>query len=1200
MAHRLKSLEMQGYKTFASRHEFAFAGAITAIVGPNGSGKSNVVDALRWVLGEQSFSLLRGKKTEDMIFAGSEQRPRAGMASATIVFDNGDGWLPIDFSEVAITRRAYRDGQNEYLINGQRVRLKDVSELLAQSGLAERTYTIIGQGLVDAALSLRAEERRRLFEEAAGIGLHRSRKEESLRRLDTTKRNLERVEDILAELQPRLRSLERQARRTIEYEQIKADLQLVLREWYGYHWHRTQKELVSAQEVANLQEKSLEGARQRQQAEAEKMSAVREQLSALRARLNAWHRQLASVHDQRERLGRELAVADERSRSLVEQGRAAEAELTRMQSELALAEERLQANANELAGLRKEVDEARAQAQAARTELQTRQQQRSAVERVLNETRRQIADLHAGRNQAQARLSERKLTLSRQEQELNALLKTLEQGQAEVQAAQAGVVKAEQALAQARLDLQAAEQTWQEHQTKQAQIESERRQAQDRLSALQTESVRLKARLEVLEQADQALAGYAEGARLLLQAARQKRLSGASAALSSRLEVPARLESAIGAALGEYLDAVLLDSGDGPEQALELLSGQPARAALLPLNELKPLTPSPAPQIEGCLGNAADLVQANPELRPAIDLLLGQVWVAEDRRAARRLIRQANQPVRVVTLKGEVFHASGLVQAGGAGGSGSTLSRPRQRKEIQADLESVEKEAGAAKAVLEAIQRQAAELNALSSERRAAIQLGGQKERSAAGERDKAQLALASAQRQAQWQANQRTRLESDLKAGQAAIQQMQAEIKSAEEKLSAAQEKQRSQTQEWNGLSLEEQQTSLAHWNTQLAVAERVQIEATQRWQEAGSGLERLKRAQVELQKRQAILDSERLEIESNKERLRLQESELTEQAQALQTLVSPAEDELDALERQQEQAQKAEEIARQALSAAEHRHAQARISLNRSQEALDSLRRRIEDDFGLVAFDYIEEVSGPTPLPLDGMVEHLPVVAELSPELEDTLSRKRAQLRRMGPVNPEAQKEYKEVKERFEFLTAQIADLNKAEEDIRQVIAELDELMQREFRKTFDAVAAEFRKIFTRLFGGGSARLILTDPSDLTTSGIDIEARLPGRRAQGLSLLSGGERSLTAAALVFSLLRTSPTPFCILDEVDAMLDEANVSRFRDLLRELSDQTQFLIITHNRNTVQAADVIYGVTMGRDSTSQVVSLRFDELPVVND
>src|SRR5512142_2686895 len=244
---RLKSLDLHGYKTFATRTAFEFAGGITAIVGPNGSGKSNIADALRWVLGEQSYSLLRGKKTEDMIFAGSEHRPRSGMASAEIMFDNSANWLPVDFAEVGITRRAYRDGHNDYLLNGQHVRLRDMNELLAASGLSERTYTIVGQGLVDASLALKADERRRLFEEAAGVGLYRVRREEAIKRLETTQRNLERVQDILAELEPRLKTLERQARRAKEYGAAQADLRAILREWYGYHWHKGQQQLQDAQ-----------------------------------------------------------------------------------------------------------------------------------------------------------------------------------------------------------------------------------------------------------------------------------------------------------------------------------------------------------------------------------------------------------------------------------------------------------------------------------------------------------------------------------------------------------------------------------------------------------------------------------------------------------------------------------------------------------------------------------------------------------------------------------------------------------------------------------------------------------------------------------------------------------------------------------------------------------------------------------------
>ena len=284
--------------------EFQFGEGITAIVGPNGSGKSNIADSLRWVLGEQSYGLLRGKKTEDMIFAGSEQRPKAGMASATITFDNADGWLPVDFSEVALTRRAYRDGHNEYLLNGQHVRLRDINELLAASGMSERTYTILGQGLVDASLALKADERRRLFEEAAGIGLYRTRRDDALKRLETTQRNLERVLDILAELEPRIKSLERQARRANEFSRAQADLKVLLLDWYGYHWHRAQNELNEVHTTLRGQEVRTRESREAYARVQAEFGGFRERLSGLRAQLNAWHRQSAELHNRKETISR--------------------------------------------------------------------------------------------------------------------------------------------------------------------------------------------------------------------------------------------------------------------------------------------------------------------------------------------------------------------------------------------------------------------------------------------------------------------------------------------------------------------------------------------------------------------------------------------------------------------------------------------------------------------------------------------------------------------------------------------------------------------------------------------------------------------------------------------------------------------------------------------------------------------------------
>lgn len=1202
---RLKSLELQGYKTFASRTNFEFARKVTAVVGPNGSGKSNIADSLRWVLGEQSYSLLRGKKTEDMIFSGSEQRSRAGMASATVLFDNSDGWLPIDFSEVAITRRAYRDGTNEYLVNGQRVRLKDVSELLAQSGLAERTYTIIGQGVVDAALALKAEERRRLFEEAAGIGLHRARREEALRRLDVTRRNLERVEDILAELQPRLRSLERQARRLQEFEQVRTDLQVLLREWYGYHWHLAQGELVEARDAARSQELILEQARKEQSSIFQRLSGQREKIQSLRASLNDWHRQLSQLHNQKETLNRQNAVSDERRHSLNARLNQTQEELTRLEEEHNLHQEGFERAGAEAARLEEELAEALRQADGARKALQERQVERMAVEKSLQSARQNLSDFLSRQGQTQARLTDRQNQLKRLEEGMELADKALQSARLEGENAQLKLQKTAEALEAARRTRQQAESERQQQRQAFAEAQSSRQGALDQRSAADAHLARLRAQLDVLDQAEAALSGYSEGAQALIKAIRQERLAGARGALSTFLEVPPEYETAMAAALGDYLDAVLVDRGDTAEAALDVLLGEQLRGAILPLDGFDNALQSPAVigDSPGILGWALDLVKIAPDLHPVLKRLLAGTLIASDRAAAARLltrlraVRTESIELRVVTLRGEIYHVSGPILAGSSGRP-AALSRPRQRRELASALETAEQRLresqskfDAAQALISGLQEQ----NPVFEKKFETARLAQDQAEQA---QQQARLALESADRQLKWQVEQRARQEQQQNEARLQVEQLRNDLTSLEAGVASGREEVRRENARLAELALDDLQAEAAHWFTLQEVAGKAVAEAgarqEERWQlqqraatAIRSGAERIEQIQAALR----ALDVEKIERQE-------EESVLATQIQALSAQIEPAEAELAAAESEQEQQLKTETTARQFASAAEHRHAQARINLAKRQEALDTWRRRIEDDFGLVAFEYESEVSGPTPLPLQGMVEQLPRVTRLSPEVEENVRRQKAQLRRIGPINPEAQTEYHEVKERFEFLNEQVSDLQKAEVDVRQVITELDALTQRELKRTFDAVAEEFSQIFTRLFGGGSARLLLTDPDDMTNTGIEIEARLPGRRTQGLSLLSGGERSLTATSLIFALLKVSPTPFCVLDEVDAMLDEANVGRFRDILREFSETTQFIIVTHNRNTVQVADVIYGVTMGRDSASQVISLKLDEVASV--
>lgn len=1194
MRPRLKSLELHGYKTFAGKVLFEFPGNITAIVGPNGSGKSNIADALRWVLGEQSYSLLRGKKTEDMIFLGSDQRPRAGMASATIMFDNEDNWLPIDYSEVGIARRAYRDGSNEYLLNKQRVRLKDISELLAQSGLAERTYTIIGQGLVDAALSLRPEERRRFFEEAAGIGLFRSRREESLSRLDSTRRNLERVTDILSELEPRLRSLERQAKRVEEYDRVKADLQILLKDWYGYHWQNTQKELLRNKEILKNQEEKVNSARNKRAEIEKQVDIARVRLQELRGLLNQWHVESAGLHTQREKLSRNVAVLEERLRSYKDQENQQTAELARNEEQATLIAEKLDALLNDKDLLVAEMEESQEQLRSIQQAFSTRQEERTRLENSLHQERRKLVETETRQVQLKAHLRELQGRIETQNSSRASLVEGIEKVKTDILEAQKNLEHlnaarkvSEGKVAEIEVEIASTVKNISECEEKIKQVNSE-------VGKLDTELARNQAQLEVLEQAERAFSGMGDGAKSLLTAARNGRLKGQMQSISHLLDVPAEYEVAISSVLGEQLDAVLYGDESDAESILQFLETDNAgRAILIPSARTRQSEKLNNIKSADVIGTASDLVKGVNGDKGLVHFLLGGVLVVKDRAAARNLISELPAWAKIVTLKGEVFNSNGVIIAGKERRSG-IISRPRQKKDLEDSTAALRQKKDRLVEDLEKLNSQ------LKSHQEKRKQLdAGMKEQqttlnSARSANEAASRNLAQLTQKMEWQNSQIEILQKQLNQAQEEITATQQEVEKGAQSISLINTSIRDANEKLRAVPIDELQAQVVHWNTTLAVNERAVKESDRRYSEYEQTVTQNRNLVAQLKSRIEELKKLILEVEQEKDKSKKEEEQINLQIAVAQEKIAPAEKELDTLEGDYSKLQHEYSITQQFEANADRVFSQAQLELSRSREALDSLRRKIEDDFGLVALDYSEDITGPTPLPLEG-VNQLVTLTEIPKGLEDSINRQRALLRRMGAINPDAQKEYLEVKERHEYLTSQLNDLQKADADLRQIIAELDELMHKQFRATFNAVAAEFKVMFSRLFGGGTAKLVMTDNENPTETGIDIEAKLPGRREQGLSLLSGGERSLTAVALIFSLLKVSPTPFCVMDEVDAALDEANVGRFTELLKELSKETQFIVITHNRNTVQAADVIYGVTMGRDSASQVISMRLDEV-----
>ncbi len=1192
---KLASLELHGYKTFAKETNLVFPARITAIVGPNGSGKSNVADSIRWVLGEQSYSMLRAKKTEDMIYSGSESRSRAGMASVSITFDNQTGWLPIDYSEVTLTRRAYRDGQNEYLLNNQRVRLKDFHELLAKTGLADRTYTIIGQGLVDLALSIRPDERRRLFEEAAGIGLYRSRKEEATRRLETTQRNLERVSDILDEIRPRLRSLEKQSARVGEYKLVQESLKNNLREWYGYQWMVAQSQLENTQallaeaETASTESKIVvDGDRQR-------IEDLRQDVDQKRVKIDQLMNDLRSLRDEIQLQNQSIAVLDSRKRS-AEESRSQLVLDSGNLEETILSEEKILASLSgeqnrqeqELASLSERFLLANSEYETLKTQKDSLERQERALSSKQLESEKNAAILRARKQEFAYRLEELKKSTGSSQEKLLVVSEKKTLFERQLEALLNNIANQEQSIAllEGDIDKQGSDKTL---------LVKSLDDINRQLNGLNLEKNRIVNRLELMRQSRESLEGFSEGAKGVLKAAKGKSLQHEVTDLVTKLEVPEAYERAINAALGEAVD-VLVVKGELDQAVMrDLLSKTQERFALIGEIARKSQAHKAVLDDPRVIGNAADLVKTETGLRHTIDQLLGNFLVVKDMEEALSLWGESSES-NFVTLNGDVLLKNGMAMLGKTNGA-SKVSYSRVTKSLQEELDETE---SALKKAREVEQRQKSEIGSLEIKLQGMVknrQEENTKLLQSRKELNALQLELDKLNGQQNW-------LQQQMNAGSAQQVQLsqQLEETTAKEKASHLESEQlrseiqslREKKESYNTLELEGQvhylQTEKQVMQQALQHSKVSVISASERLE---NDKKRLALYQERLKSLETSLEGFEREVSQSKQLI----DQKNLRADSLQKdQLDPMRAELQLLEEMNRQISLQDGENQKELSNKERLVVHFKLEMVHQQERIEALRSRIEDDFGLIELEYKNEYSKSTPLPFpDLVIESLPVIKEIPEGVEDAIKQQKGQLRRIGTVNLEAETEYHEVKDRYESLTTQTSDLKQAIQDIEKMIKELDAVMREEFLKTFKAVSVEFTAMFARLFNGGTARLLLSDEESPIEGGIEIEARLPGKREQGLVLLSGGERSLTAVALVFALLRVSPTPFCVLDEVDAMLDESNVGRFLDLLRDLSKDTQFVLITHNRNTVSAADVIYGVTMGKDSASQVISLKLEEV-----
>ena len=1211
----LKRLSIQGFKSFATRTQFEYGRGITTVVGPNGSGKSNVADAIRWVLGEQSTRLLRAKKQEDVIFAGTKDRAAVGMAEVALTLDNEERWLPVDFAEVEIARRVYRNGDSEYLLNGSRVRLRDVIDLLMKGDVGQNSYSIMGQGLVDEVLSMSADERRSFLDEAADVKRFRLKIKEAQDRLTATRDNIERVTLIVDEIEPRLAQLSRQADRAAEHKLLSAELLDLLKSYYGHLWSEAQNTLVRVR--ASLDQGAAENA-----AAATRVSQLREQLRALseeiRKRREAIGRRDSRTSEIEHRLAAsEQSIALDRERHSMISTRREEiaTELEAIEAErLALAETD-EADGKGSVEVNDEV------AESAREATTRTRNELDAVEREYSSLRRRAQELRDGADADDRRANSLESDIEIATRRIADLGRELEQVVARRKTVIVDLIgygrrfsEALLAVAEGEASLDTARDAADAARTQLARVQQEVREFEAAGNKDLRELDHLEGRLDALIRVQAEHDGVAAGTRNVLVMGQAlvddvkpggdgapPEVHGVIGLLSRQIRVPAGLEIAINAALEQRLHAVVVENETVALEAISALQRRKhGRAQFLPLDSVRHVYPLNLQKERGVVGVAAKLIRCEGKVKNLIDTLLGRIIIVEDIHAGLRMVKRGLGSV--VTLDGVFMEQSGVIAGGSTGADEGEFIRQRELEELPERIEEL---------------RKRTEVSAgRVANARAAIEHVAQRSHEAEAEYEMIRRALEGAAFELERERERLQRLRRDMDTVYAKRADIEREQISREAQISQARQAS-AQLQQRR----DERQAAMTAIETELATATDRREAALRAVSEASARLAAVEGERRTLQalREQHDKSIERLDSQIAAKRLQARNFELeagviqerlskltaeletirAEQAQFAED-AAPDRDELHRLESHERTIQEEFNEAQGALLAVDRKRLDQEAELARTTEHIEHIRLEMERE-GLApdaSGRIVPYEDAPTREPEAEMAGRgLQGGAEVDVQAMRTrIEEIRRQIRRLGTINSEAPEDYREFKERHEFLTTQLTDLTDSSDQLRTAIADLNEEIRTRFTATFQTVNLKFAEYFSAFFGGGEASLSLTDPENLAEAGIEIEAQPPGKRVKSLSLLSGGERSLTAVALLFALLAANPAPFCVLDEVDAALDEANVGRFTAALAQLAEKTQFLVVTHNRRTIEVADAIYGVSMGRDGVSKVLSLRLADLP----
>lgn len=1180
----LKSLELQGFKSFPDKTLLEFHDGVTAVVGPNGSGKSNISDAVRWVLGEQSSKTLRGSKMEDVIFIGTQSRRSQGFAQVSLTFDNRTRLLNWDSDEVTVTRKYYRSGESEYLINGSQVRLKEITQLFMDTGLGRDGYSVIGQGRIDEIVSAKSDDRRQIFEEAAGITKYRYRKYESERRLRLAEDNLVRLRDILGELEGRIGPLKSQSEKAKEFITLaerKKTLEISL--WTDQLAQSRQKLREQDDKVLVMQQSHSQASGELEKIASQIQQAYQDiqdiqiKIESIRAEKEDNDRRTAEHHSLIAVLNNDISHNLSDIQRIIGELDSCEGAGGRIEQEKLEGQRELLQLAAELDAVAEEI----AKNEQALLHLS---QQRSAVSSDYEGLNQRLNKLVLERSKAKLNIVAFENNLADAQQRMEQLAQTRRQRENERENAADELLEIDRLMEEIASRRESLNNSRSGYELKIASQRTKYDEINVQYTKLTAQINERQQRSKILSDLERNFEGFAYSVKSVLGEARKGMLSGVRGTVAQLIELPGRYAAAIETALGGALQNIVVEDESVAKKAIRLLKERRAgRATFLPLTSVKGYKLS-QPGLEACegyVGVASDLVSFSPEYGPVIASLLGKTVVVEDLDDAVNIAKKYGYRFRIVTLDGQLVNAGGSLTGGSQNKNTGLLSRKNEIKQLtqEAAQLSAKKDSfeEALSSMQEKISRAKAELQGVLSE-----------------------LTVLN---------EDQIRFEGDQKRLKLLVEQSAQTIESFDREQEAARRRaeELTQTLAETRRALEQAQGDIADAEQQIAGLKGSKDDLGQRRSELDERINSLKIRQAELakdrQNREASLAELDARSSSNQEAMESLRRTVKQRQQANQEI----EQEIEQLNRELEQfAKRQREIEGEIeQSLADKNKSELATTQLRQQEREQSLAR---EKFGQ-ELARLEERKVAMQKEYDGIISKMWEEYQMSPgeaqqiavHFDDPLAAQgelavlKGQIKALGNVNLGAIEEYKEVSERYEFMNAQLKDIEGSKRELEKLIQELTDNMKHLFVTTFDKINLEFQKVFVELFGGGRASLSLADPENVLECGIDIAVQPPGKIIKNLSSLSGGEKAFIAIAIYFAILKVSPSPFCILDEIEAALDDVNVNKFASYLKNIDDKTQFIVITHRRGTMEQADVLYGVTMQEEGVSKLLQLKVSEL-----